>query len=39
MPPEHSHFTAYYKISRHYKWALTEMFDVLLFDQVIILEG
>jgi len=39
LPPNHRHFENYYKIARHYKWALTEVFDALLFDQVIIVEG
>ena len=29
----------YYKISRHYKWALTQIFDVMKYDSVIIVEG
>jgi len=39
IPQNMKHFESYYKISRHYKWALTEVFDALLYDQVIILEG
>jgi alpha-1,3-mannosyl-glycoprotein beta-1,2-N-acetylglucosaminyltransferase len=31
-------FVGYYKISRHYKWALTQMFNVRGFDRVIIVE-
>ncbi|KRZ59687.1 Alpha-1,3-mannosyl-glycoprotein 2-beta-N-acetylglucosaminyltransferase [Trichinella nativa] len=31
-------FIGYYKISRHYKWALRKVFDVLQYDNVIILE-
>ena len=29
----------YYKISRHYKWALSQVFDQLQFKYVIIVEG
>lgn len=39
VPAQHSHLAGYYKISRHFKWALSMVFDVLMFDQVIILEG
>lgn len=38
LPASHKHFEGYYKISRHYKWALSEVFDALMFEQVIILE-
>ncbi|KRZ20078.1 Alpha-1,3-mannosyl-glycoprotein 2-beta-N-acetylglucosaminyltransferase [Trichinella pseudospiralis] len=31
-------FIGYYRISRHYKWALKKVFDVLQYDNVIILE-
>lgn len=36
--PAPSHFLGYYKISRHYKWALTQVFDVLFYNSVIIVE-
>ena len=29
----------YYKISRHYKWALTQMFEVMNYNYVVIVEG
>ena len=29
----------YYKISRHYKWALTQVFDERDFQYVIVVEG
>ena len=29
----------YYKISRHYKWALTQIFDEMKYEYVIIVEG
>eukprot|EP00730_Choanoeca_flexa_P018733 TRINITY_DN9126_c0_g1_i3.p1 TRINITY_DN9126_c0_g1~~TRINITY_DN9126_c0_g1_i3.p1 ORF type:complete len:499 (+),score=96.07 TRINITY_DN9126_c0_g1_i3:95-1591(+) len=38
VEPGHSNFVGYYKIARHYKWALTQMFDVKGYDSVIIVE-
>ena len=32
-------FYSYYAISRHYKWMLSQVFDVLQFDVAIIVEG
>lgn len=32
------HLLGYYKLSRHYKWALTQVFDVMKYDSVIIVE-
>ena len=29
----------YFKISRHFKWALTQAFDVMNYENVIIVEG
>ena len=29
----------YYKISRHYKWALTQVFERLNYKYVIVVEG
>ena len=29
----------YYKISRHYKWALSQVFDVYGYKLAIIIEG
>ncbi len=29
----------YFKISRHYKWALTQIFDVMDYQYTIIVEG
>ena len=29
----------YFKISRHYKWALTQIFDEMGYENVIIVEG
>ena len=31
--------TGYYKIARHYKWALTQVFEEMNHDYVIIVEG
>jgi len=39
IPPNLRNFEGYFKISRHFKWALTEIFDALMYDQVIIVEG
>lgn len=39
VPADMMRYENYYKISRHFKWALTEVFDALMFDQVIIIEG
>lgn len=38
VPGNMFHFMGYYKISRHYKWALTQMFDVMKYGTVIIVE-
>lgn len=38
IPGNMFHFMGYYKISRHYKWALTQMFDVMKYETVIIVE-
>lgn len=29
----------YFKISRHYKWALGQVFDTMQYETVIIMEG
>ena len=29
----------YFRISRHFKWALTQAFDVMNYENVIIVEG
>jgi alpha-1,3-mannosyl-glycoprotein beta-1,2-N-acetylglucosaminyltransferase len=29
----------YYKIARHYKWALTQIFDIYSYKAAIIIEG
>ncbi len=33
------HLLGYYKISRHYKWALDQVFMQQSFDSVIVTEG
>lgn len=39
MTPEyHREYSVYYRIARHYKWALTQIFDVLHYDQVVVVE-
>ena len=36
--PEHKKFQGYYKISRHYHWALNQVFKVLSHSSVVIVE-
>lgn len=36
--PEHRKFQGYYKISRHYRWALNQVFNVLSYSTVVIVE-
>lgn len=36
--PEHRKFQGYYKIARHYRWALNQVFNVLAYDTVVIVE-
>uniref|UniRef100_A0A1I8BJ63 Alpha-1,3-mannosyl-glycoprotein 2-beta-N-acetylglucosaminyltransferase n=1 Tax=Meloidogyne hapla TaxID=6305 RepID=A0A1I8BJ63_MELHA len=38
VPTEHRHFAVYYKISRHYKLALSHIFDKMGYSSVIINE-
>ena len=38
VPPHMAHFMGYYKISRHYKWALSQVFQDKSIDSVIIVE-
>ena len=38
VPEAMGHLKGYYKLSRHYKWALSQVFDVLKQDTVIIVE-
>lgn len=36
--PEHKKFQGYYKISRHYRWALNQVFKTLSHSSVVIVE-
>uniref|UniRef100_H3C6A3 Alpha-1,3-mannosyl-glycoprotein 2-beta-N-acetylglucosaminyltransferase n=1 Tax=Tetraodon nigroviridis TaxID=99883 RepID=H3C6A3_TETNG len=36
--PEHRKFQGYYKIARHYRWALNQVFGVLAYATVVIVE-
>jgi len=36
--PEHKKFQGYYKISRHYRWALNQVFRTLSHSSVVIVE-
>lgn len=36
--PEHRKFQGYYRIARHYRWALNQLFQVLAFSTVVIVE-
>lgn len=36
--PEHKKFQGYYKISRHYRWALNQVFNTLSHSTVVIVE-
>ncbi|XP_066534238.1 alpha-1,3-mannosyl-glycoprotein 2-beta-N-acetylglucosaminyltransferase a [Hoplias malabaricus] len=38
VPVEHRKFQGYYKISRHYHWALNQVFNVFSYSSVIIVE-
>ena len=38
IPEAMGHLQGYYKLSRHFKWALSQVFDVLQQDTVIIVE-
>ncbi len=38
VPEAMGHLKGYYKLSRHFKWALSQVFDVLQQDTVIIVE-
>jgi len=37
-PAQDRNFVGYYKIARHFRFALAHMFDVLHYDSVIIVE-
>lgn len=36
--PEHKKFQGYYKISRHYRWALNQVFQNLSYSSVVVVE-
>ncbi|KAG7469612.1 hypothetical protein MATL_G00130820 [Megalops atlanticus] len=38
MRPEHKKFQGYYKISRHYRWALSQVFNTFSYSSVVIVE-
>uniref|UniRef100_A0A646QI39 Alpha-1,3-mannosyl-glycoprotein 2-beta-N-acetylglucosaminyltransferase n=1 Tax=Hemiscolopendra marginata TaxID=943146 RepID=A0A646QI39_9MYRI len=38
LPPKEKKFKGYYKISRHYGWALNQTFHLLNYDTVIVVE-
>lgn len=38
LPPKEKKFKGYFKISRHYRWALGQMFDTFNHSTVLILE-
>lgn len=38
VPPSHKKFQGYYKISRHYRWALNQVFKTLSHSSVVIVE-
>ncbi|CAH1252079.1 MGAT1 [Branchiostoma lanceolatum] len=38
VPPNHKRLQGYYKISRHYKWALNQVFNNLGYGSVLIVE-
>ncbi|KAM7421408.1 hypothetical protein PAMA_015506 [Pampus argenteus] len=38
VPPSHKKFQGYYKISRHYHWALNQVFKTLSHTSVVIVE-
>ncbi|XP_014672853.1 PREDICTED: alpha-1,3-mannosyl-glycoprotein 2-beta-N-acetylglucosaminyltransferase-like [Priapulus caudatus] len=38
LPPKQKKFAGYYKIARHYRWALNQAFHELKYDTVIIVE-
>ncbi|KAE8584999.1 hypothetical protein XENTR_v10021192 [Xenopus tropicalis] len=38
VPPEHRKFQGYYKISRHYRWALNQIFKTMGYKAAIVVE-
>ena len=39
LPPKEKKFQGYYKIARHYKWAMHQMFIEYNHQAIIIIEG
>lgn len=39
VPPKEKKFRGYFKIARHYGWALNQTFNFFNFNNVIIIEG
>ena len=39
VPPKEKKFKGYFKIARHYGWALNQTFFTFNFDTVIVVEG
>jgi len=39
LPPLEKRFVGYYKIARHYGWALNQVFNTLNYSSVIVVEG
>lgn len=39
IPPKEKKFRGYFKIARHYKWALNQVFIKLGYSTAIIVEG
>lgn len=39
IPPKEKKFKGYFKIARHYEWALNQIFLNFNFDTAIIVEG
>lgn len=39
IPPKEKKFRGYFKIARHYKWALNQVFVNLGYSTAIIVEG
>lgn len=38
VPPQHKKFQGYYKISRHYRWALNQVFNTFSYSSVVVVE-
>ncbi|XP_069775442.1 LOW QUALITY PROTEIN: alpha-1,3-mannosyl-glycoprotein 2-beta-N-acetylglucosaminyltransferase-like [Narcine bancroftii] len=38
VPPEHRKFAGYYRIARHYRWALNQLFRARRYEAAVVLE-